>query len=345
MSKRTLTMYPAAFLPRKNSVYWLLVYPMERMSFAVIIINVVSSLISLFIIIGSGYYLRKRNIIDEKVTNGLSRILSSVGMPALILSSLQKESYSPESLAVIGTVGLVIVTILFTGGLAVWLICRIKKVPWNDATAWIACGGFSNAVFMVRPIASSLYGEAADFGITGAMITYNLLFFSIGVLFLNRNPQSKSGVGGQILSALLNPIMLISYVGIALYMFSIRLPEPVNKALSMLTDTTSPLSMLIIGSTLGSAPLKELFGDINAYLITGVRLLIAPVLTWLILRNIIQDPMYMTLMVLIAAMPTATTVGVFAERFNNNALLCSKVIFLSTMFSIVTIPLMVMLLL
>jgi predicted permease len=310
---------------------------------------VVSSLISLFILLFIGFFMRKRGHIDERVTKGLSSILVMVGMPLMMIHGLQ-QPFSPARLSDLGVmVGGYAVSIL-SGVTVCALYCVIRRRKLRDSGAWLNCAAFSNAIFMARPIAVEVWGDDAFFPLTGAMFCYNLLSFTLGVSLFKMGGEgagekSGGGVKRALLGVVQNPAIVCGAVGFALFAGSVTLPTPVFFALDMVVGITTPLAMIIIGSQLAAFKLREIFQDGRVYVLTAVRLVVAPLCTALLLFPLVKSPLLMGLLVLTAVMPTGTAVAVFAERYGNNPALVSRTVFVSTLLSIITIPLMVALLL
>jgi predicted permease len=305
----------------------------------------VSSLVSLFLVMFVGFFLRKRGFIDERVTKGISTILVSVGMPLMMVQGLQ-QPYSPQRLGELGTMIGGFTVCLLSGMLPCGLYCLLRRKSLRDSGAWLNCAAFSNAIFMARPIAVSIWGDDASFPLTGVLFCYNLLNYTLGVFLFNLGGEKKPGGGKERLKGvLLNPALICGAVGFLLFATSTRLPAPVNQALDMLVNITTPLAMIIIGSQLAQSSVREIFRDTRVYQLSAFRLIIAPAVAALLLSPFVKSPLLFGLLMLTAVMPTGTAVSVFAERFGNNPQLVSRAVFVSTILSILTVPVMVALLL
>jgi predicted permease len=305
--------------------------------------SVVSSLISLFLVMFVGFFLRKRRFIDDGVTKGLSTILVSVGMPLMMIEGLQ-QPYSPERLHDLGTMMGGFAVCVLAGMIPTALFCYFRRKNLRDSGAWINCAAFSNAIFMARPIAVSVWGDDANFPLTSVLFCYNLMNFTLGIFLFNMGGQGKGGVKQSLRGVLLNPAIVCGVIGFLLFITDLRLPVPANDALDMLVNITTPLAMIIIGSQLAQSPLREIWKDKRVYLLSGFRLILAPTVAALILSPLIKSPLLFGLLMLTAVMPTGTAVSVFAERYGNNPQLVSRTVFVSTLLSIVTAPVMVALL-
>ncbi|HOV67811.1 MAG TPA: AEC family transporter, partial [Methanoregulaceae archaeon] len=109
--------------------------------------------------------------------------------------------------------------------------------------------------------------------------------------------------------------------------------------LRMLGDLTTPLSMVVIGALLARLDARTIFGNPRVYLFSAVRLLVMPLATFAVLRAVLDDPLVLGVLVMMAAMPGATNAALFAEEYGVNPELASQAVFVTTLFCIVTFPL------
>lgn len=106
---------------------------------------------------------------------------------------------------------------------------------------------------------------------------------------------------------------------------------------------TTPLAMLIVGSLLANLKLKEVFAEPSIYYATLLRLIILPLLTMGIMRLLGSGGLVLQVMVTIMAMPAATTTVILAEKYGGNPEYASRIVFISTIISMITIPVMILL--
>jgi transposase len=139
--------------------------------------------------------------------------------------------------------------------------------------------------------------------------------------------------------ALINPGIIAVFIGLFIFIFSIKLPYPVAKTLEMFGTMTTPLSMLIIGALIANMDFKKLFSGLALYYVTAIRLIILPLLVLIAMKILgITDTMLLGTCVTTAAMPAAANTAIFAERYNGNSALASRIVAFSTIASMITIP-------
>jgi predicted permease len=101
---------------------------------------------------------------------------------------------------------------------------------------------------------------------------------------------------------------------------------------------TTPLSMFIIGAMLADVKLKDMFNDFPVYYANFIKLIAAPIIVYFALRLLGAEKTLLYICVILASMPTASLIGVLAERYNVNKEIASKCAFLTTILSMITIP-------
>ena len=112
-------------------------------------------------------------------------------------------------------------------------------------------------------------------------------------------------------------------------------------AVNQLGLLTTPLSMLLVGSLLATMPVKSVFVNWRAYVVSLLRLLLFPLVVWVVLESLRLPEMLVGIPTVIAAMPAAVNSAVLAEQYDGNAALASQIVFLSTLLAVLSIPLVV----
>ena len=310
---------------------------------------VLSNLTSLCVLMLSGYILRKARIITDEVNAGLSAILLKVALPCTILMSMQRE-FSAEMLAeglIVLAVALVLHFLTPALGLLLTKICR---VPVDTRGIWLFALSFANVAYMGYPVINAIYGEDALFYVAMNNVSFNLLFPTLGYALVTYGlpkadaPAQKASVRGVLKRLGRNEALIATIVGLTLFVTSVRLPAPVGNALSMAGSLTTPVSMMIIGGLLAKNSFKLVFSDVRIYALAAVRLLVLPLAAFAILRLFVTNPLMLGVMVYLTAMPAGAVLGIVAVQKGADAFTASKVVFMTTLLSLFTIPLISLLL-
>jgi predicted permease len=293
----------------------------------------------LFALMFAGYLVRKGGLLNERSTRLLTTFLVNVALPALIIVSMQIP-FSNELLRSGGGMFLLAMVIYGISFVIAWYIPKLIGCPESEQGVFQFVLMFSNVGFMGFPVIETIFGRGALFYTSIYNLPFNLLVFTIGVLLLRQDRGTD--LRGS-LRLCLNPGLFAVIAGIALFLLSIQIPPAVGAGLDLLAWCTTPLSMIVVGSLLAKLTPSCLFSNWRIYAISSVRLLLLPLITWLVLRPFITDPVMLGIPVIIAAMPAAANTALLAEEYQANAELASQGVFITTLFCSVTIPVMALL--
>lgn len=280
-----------------------------------------------------GFLSRKLEIINESMIDNLSNFLLSITLPAMIISSMQKP-YTPDLLkeiAIILFISLCVYTFTF---LLTFIFPKIVKTKKEEYGVYNFMIMFSNVGFIGYPVLAAVFGEDSLFYGAIYNLPFNLLVFSLGIYMMvdhdNKNFNVKS---------IINPGIVAVFIGFILFITSTKLPHVINEPIIILGNLTTPLSMIFIGGSLSHIKIYEIFGEWRLYVMSLFRLIIIPLIVFFVLKLFTNDLMIIGVPVIITAMPVAANCAIIAKEYGGNADLASKGIFLSTLLSTITIPL------
>ena len=302
-------------------------------------------LFSLIMIIAVGVLLTKLNIIKKEMLTGMGNIMTKACLPCLLITNMQVE-FNKEIIAEMGTAAAGFMTVMLLSALLILPVALLKKADIKETGALIVCASFPNVVYMGTPLIEAVYGVDAKASTTIITLVFTVTVFSVGILIISLGNRSKTkGIKRILLDSFINPSVIAGILGIALFLFSVKLPSLLLSPLKMLSSMITPLSMLIIGSTLTQANIKEILTDWRVYAISFVRLIAAPVIIFLLLSLFIQNKAVLGTLTIGASLPVGANAGVIAQLYDNNPILAAKSIFMSTVLCVITTPLIVLLLL
>jgi predicted permease len=292
--------------------------------------TVLNQVFILFAIMFTGFFARRKKIFLEDTNKHLSNLLLDITLPCTIVSSFIQDN-SENVLQGAGQVFMIsfflhLGSILLGALLYRKLEANVKKVLWFITV-------FSNSGYMGYPIMESMYGKAGILYASIFSIHFTLFVWTFGYMLFSGDRNLKA-----IKNALTNSGLIAVVIGLILYFSPIKLPFAVSKPIDMLGSLTTPLSMLVIGSTLSEIKFREILSGYYIYIGTAVRLLLIPILTIIILKALGVSGIALGMGVVGAAMPAGATTVIFAEKFNCDSLLASRCVFFSTAVSIITIP-------
>jgi len=296
-------------------------------------LSVLLAIASLFVLIALGFLLRRKDILTGSRVHRISHILVNIALPALTISSMQL----PHTDASFGMVDstLFVALAYYLGAFCLSLvICHFLPSSQAEKGVFRFMLVFPNVGFMGIPVAEVILGPGSLFYVILFNLPFNLLVFTMGVWLL---AQGRAGSLDPRL--LFTPGLLASLLGLLFFLAGIHIPYPVDLALDWIGKTTTPLAMLVVGALLATLPVSRLIGDWRVFAISALRLLILPILAFLILSPLISDRMLLMTTVLLIAMPVAANTVLLSEEYGVDATLASQGVFLSTLLSLASIPL------
>ncbi|RGI32273.1 hypothetical protein DXC12_02945 [Melissococcus sp. OM08-11BH] len=278
-----------------------------------------------------GVWLNKRDKYSPGANIYIGYLLTTVALPAAIINSFQVDK-SDRLLVMmkqtaIYTFIMIVATLLIT-----YLIATLFKKKEMLRSLWVVSLTFSNILFIGIPIVGKLYGEVGLIVLVVCNTVTSLFLFTVGIMFLSNSREIR------IRSILTTPAILAAVVGFVLFMFGVKLPKPIHTFNVDLSIMTASLSMIINGSLFSQVKLKELFFDKDNLQFLFVRAIIIPIIFIPVLKFFITDPIILGVLVLLASMPVGSLDAILAEEYAGEGTKVSQYIALTTVTSMVTLP-------
>ncbi|HHT14795.1 MAG: AEC family transporter [Christensenellales bacterium] len=295
-----------------------------------IVQRMISTQFLLFLYMFCGVIASRIGIIQKDNRQPLVRLLMDIAMPMMVLSAFNKPTSMEQMKA-----SIVIMTLAFVGcvinGLLGWLAFR--KVPKEKRSALLYMSMFSNAGNAGLPIISLVFGSGGVFLASMYLIPPRILQWTVGISFFVKNKEKNAWVK----NVLLNPMVVVVYIGLILMFTGWQIPGVFATAIDSLADMTAPLSMMLIGATLADMDLRMLI-DKEILKMSFLRLIAFPLLFTLILTPLKLDRTTMNICIILLAMPAASNTASIAERYGGDYEFASACISVSTLLSVVTVP-------
>ncbi len=293
---------------------------------------------ALFLLMALGYFMYKKQLLTDDLISGLTSILVQVLLPALIFNSLQIE-FSPALLRGFAIVfGLAFIMMLLTTALA-QLGIHLFKVPKRIQGDWMFGSIISNGGFIGLPTVAVLFGSTESFiYATAVVIAINLVLSSAGDSIICHWGPAADKPPLSPISVLRVPSVIAFALGMLCFCLNFQVPDMIQMPLSMLANMTAPLAMLTVGAMLTHCPFHQLFTDKYVYCISLMRLLLIPAIMWAGMRFFIHDPEMLSVATIMMGMPAAAIGAGMALKNGGDPVWASKYTLLSSLLSIVTIP-------
>ena len=292
-----------------------------------------SQVLILFLLIILGFFGGRIKITTKEGVRSMNDIMLYFVTPCVIIHAFQRQ-YDPLLLKnLLLSVLAAFISHAFSYILA---LIFIKNENYSKKKVLRFASMFSNCGFMALPLLDALLGPEGVFYGAAYVAIFNLLVWSFGQYIMAEDPSSFDKK-----KCIVNPGFISVVIGFLFFIFSVTLPEIINRPIAYLADLNTPLAMLIIGYTFSTLNLKEIF-DIKEEIVTIIiRLILAPVSLVGIFYLLGYRGVLLVACIVSASAPIAATTTMFSIKYGGDEALASKLVAVSTLFSIVTMTLIV----
>lgn len=295
-------------------------------------------MVMLYISVIIGFICSKLKVFNDEARNTFATLLLQVTIPCLILSStnivFNNDIFTNSILAIL--IGFVLHII----GLLLGYICvKYLNINISLKKLYVFAITFGNVAYMGYPIALALYGQIGLFYAIMINVSFNLLVYSLGrIIMINSEDKQISFA-----KTLINPALIATILGVINFALPYNIPETINNGLDMVGKMTTPIAMLIVGMYLSDMKIKDIVTSKYVYFVSLIRLIVIPLLMYIILMPFNLDPILFKSSIVISATPAAVVTVIYANQNNNNPDEASRIVFITTLISVISIPLIAIL--
>lgn len=301
--------------------------------------SVLAKMAMLVLLMLVGYLCAKLHITGSEFNQRVNPIVINVLLPTTIINSVINVETTLSGAVILEYIGVMTLMLLILLVIS-FLTPKLMRVG-DESGVLFSVLAFPNNAFVGFPVVQAVFGTQAVFYASLSNIPFNIILYTIGTTQLRSSGEKQKFNWRQLLTTPL----IATFIAVLLFLTHLHIPTVIADTFSTLSAATTPMSMIVIGTSLGSIPLKKAFGSWRVYAASFVRLLVCPIVVWALLKLFIADPMLLGIAVLLAACPTAMIIAVLCLQYGKDETLASEVIFMSTVFSAATIPLLIWLLL
>lgn len=296
-------------------------------------LTVGSQVLILFLLMLIGFACNKTKILNEEANKRISDLVVILVTPCVIIQSFQRE-FDERLLFQICVALLISLIVHLAMILAVHII--FKSQPDKSRRVLKFASVFSNAGFIALPLQSALLG--ADGVLMGAayLVVFNIMLWSYGITLMSGD---KTMITPKKL--LFSPGIIGVVIGMIVFIFSIKIPQVISSTIGYMAALNVPLPMIVVGYYLAKTNVLEVFRDIQSIKCIFVRLIVFPVVTLALLYMCGIRGTMLCAMVIAMSAPVGATTTMFSEKFDADTQLSVKLISLSTLLSIITMPIIV----
>ena len=296
---------------------------------------ILSSLIMIFILIVPGIFFKRKNILTEDQNGAINSIVVNLTWPCLVIDAMQIEfsvQILKDSAYILG-VCLLVLAIIFVISIPFAKLIKLTKTKRYISIFMLL---FGNTGFIGIPVIQALYGDEAIFYAAIVELINDVLIFTGGIMLIQMSAKANLKIEPK---QFVSPGLIGVIIGLLLFLLNIQLPEVLGGSIEMIGNATTPLTMFCIGFQIGGLKFKEIAGDMQVYAICFVKLLIVPVITLLLVKIWAGDFSLLEKVLIIGfAMPVGAVASIFSQQYKGEAVFATKSVLLSTVFSLITIP-------
>lgn len=294
-------------------------------------------MVILFTIVVLGYALCKLGYMGDKFDQKLSSIVIDVTCPALILSSVMGAELPDRSL-ILPLLGIGFLTYILLLVFGFWVPRFVAKSPDEQGMIGFALM-FANVGFIGYPIVSSIFGPHAVFYAALLNMPNTFFIFTAGVMLI-KGEYSLKQFNPKVL---VSPAMLGAFLAAIIVALGIHTPDIIARPVTMVGNITVPAALMIIGSSMAKLPIREIIGSPKVYITALLRLTIVPLSIYFLFKACGVSDLVNNINTVVIAMPVASFGTMFCLKYGRNPSLITETTFITTLGSIITIPLITLL--
>lgn len=303
---------------------------------------IINQIAFLGILVLVGFIASKIGVIREDTRDQLVRVIFNITLPLLLVTNFSKLDLTPEILRnsiIVIIISFSVILLMLLAGL---ISSSFFSMKHEQRSVFISHHGFGNILYIGFPVVSALFGEMGLFYASIYAFVSIMLLWTVGIYVITR----KGGMPfTQSIKKMVNPNSVAILLGFLLFVLRIKIPGFLLKPFISLGGTTIYLSMLYIGALLGLMKIKGIFGNPLVYITTINKNILIPVLLIFIFsflgKNILSDidPLIISVIIVEAAMPCMANVVIVAKIFKVDDHLATSNVFMSTLLSLISLPL------
>lgn len=288
----------------------------------------------MFILIFVGFVMSKNKLITETGAKQITNILLMVVTPCVLINAYQKD-FEVEHAKGLLMASLLALLIHVAAILVSTLI--FKKEETLKYRINIFSAVYSNCGFMAIPLMEAVLGKIGVFYGSAYLAVFTVLYWTHGVYVYTGSRKEVS-----FKKAFLNPGVLGTILSLLLFFLKIKLPYVIHQSVIYMAGLNTPLAMIVLGTYLVGIDFRKSLKNGKLFAVAGLRLILFPIVSVLIARLLNVSDEILRSIIIPAACPTAAVATLFAAKYNSDAKYASEIVAVTTLLSIITIPLIML---
>ena len=298
------------------------------------IFTVFFQMLALLIMIGVGYFISKKGMLDEHTNSQMSGLLVNVFNPLLIVASAANSVGLIEK-DTLKTVGLIAVCMFAFFIVIGMVLSPTLERDLQQRKMFQLMFVFSNLGFIGIPVVSSILGAEYVVYVMEFMLVYSFVFYTYGVTLMEGKFSLSS------LKTMVNPGTIFSVASLLVIVFNIRIPGFIGTAVTYLGNVASPMALVAVGFSLAHTDLRKIFGEMRLYIFSVIKLLVLPLIMLPALNFIMPDAELIPVCMVMFGMPIGNMPLILGTEKGMDVTTCSAAIILSTILCVFTVPILI----
>jgi len=300
-------------------------------------LTVANQVAIMVIMIAIGFFCYKKELLTEAGVKSMSAILLNVVTPCMLINAYQQEFNTELAVKFLAAAGAAVLLHLIMIAIVLLVFKRQENPMLKKVNTFLSI--YSNCGFMGLPLLNAALGDEGVFLGSAYLAVFSLMYWTQGVYVFSGDKRDMISK-----KAVLNPGVLGVLIGLIFSFGRIKLPGLIGTTVSGIAALNTPVAMFVIGSFLAKTKVKSALKNPNVWLVTVLRLLVLPLISlgvlFVLTKTGIADPLAAMAVLLQVSAPCATVGSLFAVKFGYDPTYASEVIAISTLLSMITIPLM-----
>lgn len=294
-----------------------------------------------------GWAINKLGFLNPELDSGLSQLVMNIALPCTILASL----HDAEALPSVETMLLIVAATFLVYVVAVpmaFALAALLRVPVETRAAYRFAVAFGNCGFIGLPVISAIFGTSALLYAAISLIPANVALFGVGALLFSsaEGDAADGGIGKKlrrVFASLKTPTLVMSVAVLVLALLGIKNLGIVGDAASIVGQMTTPLALLVTGSSMATYQVRSMLANYRAYIVAAARLVLVPLASLVVIRLLPLDPLATGVVIVDSSMPVATVGTLFCLQHHVDVKPMLQITFISIVGSILSIPLVTVL--
>lgn len=302
-------------------------------------LNSFDSVLTIFIMIGIGYFLTHKKFFDKGTSKFFSKLVIKVSLPLMMIVNIPMRFSKEKLIASLNGIVVAFMSVGLTYIIAL-VLSRVLKIPKEKRAIFIAMFTFSNSIFIGLPVNISLFGEGSAPYVFIYFIANTSLFWTLGSNGIRKSSEHKNQklTGLEYIKKIISPPFMGFLIGMTVVLLEIKLPPFIMSSFKYIGGLTTPLSLFFIGIVIYYIDFKKIKLDLCSYTILAGRFIISPAIMYAC-ASLFNLPELLNKVLLVeASLPIMTQCAIVSEYYETNADYAALMVGFSTIIGMLLIP-------